>query len=100
MYSYIWEFDVHPYHKKDFESSYGPNGEWVRLFQRHPGYVSSVLLRDKCDPFKFQTLDIWRSEKDFQSFRKQYKSEYESLDRKCEAFTVSEQPMGEFEVLG
>ena len=78
MYSYIWEFDVHPYHKDDFESSYGEEGEWVQLFRRHPGYVRSVLLRDKCDPFKFVTVDTWKSEKDYQTSRKQFTREYEA----------------------
>jgi hypothetical protein len=30
----------------EFESRYGPEGDWAQLFRRAPGYHGSELLRD------------------------------------------------------
>ena len=100
MYSYVWEFRVHPGHQANFETHYGLRGEWVKLFRRHPAYIQTVLLRDRSDPLRFITMDSWKSREHYLSFREEFREEFEVLDARCEAFTESEQSLGEFEILG
>lgn len=100
MYSYVWEFQVHPEHKADFEACYGLRGEWVRLFRRHPAYIQTVLLRDQSDPLRFLTVDSWKSREHYLAFHEEFREEIEDLDARCAAFTKNEQSLGEFEILG
>ena len=95
-YTYIWAFEVRPEFIEAFLAAYGADGDWVRLFRRGQGYVGTRLLRDREDPHRFLTLDTWRSAEDFRSFRQQFAAEFAALDRSCEAFTVSEVPLGEY----
>jgi quinol monooxygenase YgiN len=99
MYSYVWEFQVHPDYRAEFESSYGMHGEWINLFQRHPAYIRTDLLRDRNDLLRFLTIDSWKSREQYLSFREEFQYEFEALDAKCEAFTISEQSLGDFELL-
>ena len=100
MYSYVWEFQVHPDCKEDFESNYGLRGKWVNLFKRHPAYIRTDLLRDLSNPLRFLTIDTWKSREQYLSFREEFRDEFEALDEKCEAFTINEQSLGDFELLG
>lgn len=100
MYSYVWEFQVHPDFKEEFESSYGSHGEWVKLFKRHPAYVRTDLLKDQSDPLRYLTVDTWESLEQYRSFREEFSHEFDALDTKCEAYTKNERFLGDFELLG
>jgi hypothetical protein len=97
MYSYVWEYQVHPDHITDFESSYGVEGEWVNLFKQHPAYIRTELLKDQNDPLRFLTIDTWKSRKQYLSFREEFRNVFDAIDIKCEAFTIKEQFIGEFD---
>jgi len=97
MYSYVWEYQVHPDHSVEFESSYGSKGEWVNLFQRHPAYLRTELLKDQNDPLRFLTIDTWESREQYISFREEFRNEFDTIDKKCEAFTRNEQFLGDFD---
>jgi len=96
MYSYVWEYQVHPDHSTEFESSYGVTGEWVSLFQQHPGYIRTELLKDHNDPLRFLTIDTWKSREQYLSFREEFQKEFEAIDTKCEAYTIKEKFLGDF----
>ncbi len=97
MYKYIWEYRIHPDHSAEFESSYGEKGEWVGLFQRHPGYIGTELLKDQNDPLRFLTIDTWISRAQYLSFREEFRKEFDAIDTKCEAYTIKEQFLGDFD---
>jgi quinol monooxygenase YgiN len=97
MYSYVWEFHVHPDHSAEFESSYGVKGEWVNLFKQHPAYIRTELLKDQNDPLRFLTIDTWKSREQYLSFREELRKEFNAIDIKCEAFTIKEQFLGDFD---
>jgi heme-degrading monooxygenase HmoA len=69
MFVILWEFEVKPGSEQSFESAYGPEGAWVQLFRRDPGYLRTLLLKDPFRPPTYLTLDFWHSESAFQSFR-------------------------------
>jgi quinol monooxygenase YgiN len=98
MYAYVWEFRVHLEHKAEFEAAYGVGGEWEALFRRDPGHVRTDLLLDRDDSLRFMTIDYWTSRERYHSFRNEFSAEFEAIDSKCEAFTVSERLVGEFEL--
>ncbi|MBI5502095.1 MAG: antibiotic biosynthesis monooxygenase [Deltaproteobacteria bacterium] len=96
-YSYVWEYVVRGEHAADFLRTYGPDGDWVRLFRRAPGYVSTELLRDRVRPGRFVTVDRWRSKEDWEAFRSAFGAEYEAIDARCEGWTAHEAELGCFE---
>jgi heme-degrading monooxygenase HmoA len=96
---YIWQYRVRPEAVSAFEAAYGPDGNWVRLFREHEGYLGTELLRDAADPTSYRTLDRWRSREDRDRFRAEAAAEFEAIDRACEALTVEERHLGDFETV-
>jgi heme-degrading monooxygenase HmoA len=93
----VWEYRVKPERTEDFEIIYGPNGEWVNLFRRYPGYLNSELLRKKGEPQTYITIDRWNSEDDYHKFLFSAKEAYDRIDALCETLTIEEIKLGVFE---
>ena len=93
----VWEFEVNPSRRGEFESHYGPEGSWVRLFRKAPGYVSTELLSDRERPHHYLTIDHWSAREQWLEFRRQHAAEYEALDRLCEGLTTRESPLGNYD---
>src|SRR3712207_3875267 len=79
--------------------SYGPSGEWTRLFQHGEGYLGTELLQRSDDPREYLTLDRWASRAAYEAFRARFSSEYRRLDHRLEELTEEETPLGAFEAL-
>ena len=100
MFCYVWEFRVRPEHLDAFLAGYGPEGDWVRLFRRDPAYVETQLLRDREDPTRFLTIDVWRDREACRVFRQAVRADFDELDRRFEQFTISERHLGDFDGFG
>lgn len=96
-YTYIWEFHVRPERQANFEHIYGLGGKWVELFRQAPGYVDTLLLKDRSNPTRYVTIDRWRSVQDYAAFRVQFVKEYEALDAECQKLTIHEISLGEYD---
>lgn len=99
-YVYVWEYVVPPAHVQAFEETYGPEGEWVRLFRRGSGHVRTELLRDLQRPERYLTIDHWESRAAWEAFRAAFAREFEALDARCARWTSSEIEIGRFEPRG
>jgi heme-degrading monooxygenase HmoA len=98
VYTIVWSFDVKPDQVKAFERAYGPNGDWVRLFRRAPGYAGTELRRETDRRCHYLTIDRWRSRDDYRRFRDTFANEYALLDVRCAGLTEVEQKVGDFEM--
>ena len=96
---HLWEFEVRPGREAEFESHYGPEGTWAKLFRSAEGYDGTTLLRDPARPGRYVTIDRWDSEAAYQRFRSARAADYAALDAACEALTVSERSLGRFDVV-
>lgn len=96
---YLWEYLVAPENVNAFVESYAPEGAWVQLFRRAPGYVRTELHQDRTDARRFITMDYWESEAAWQAFRTQFAAEFEALDTRCEVLTLQEREIGRFDPL-
>jgi len=74
MYCYVWSYAVRPEHLQ--------------------------VLSDRNDPARFMTIDYWSSREACASFRERFRGEFDSIDKSCEALTVQEIHVGDFDVLG
>lgn len=99
-FTYIWQYRVRADRRSEFLDAYRPGGEWTALFSRDAAYVDTRLLRDLDQPDRYLTVDTWLSRSACDTFRKRYAREFAALDRKCEAFTVHEELVGDFEAAG
>jgi hypothetical protein len=97
VYWVVWSFDVKPEQVKAFERVYGPDGDWIRLFQRAPGYASTELRRETDRAAHYLTIDRWQTRADYQRFKDTFRGQYELLDARCAKLTEAEQKVGDFE---
>jgi len=98
MFVVVWQFEVAEEKIAAFEAAYGPEGAWAQLFRSSQNYLGTELLRDAYVPGAYLTMDRWASEDDFRAFRKEHDSEYEVLDRACDALTSRENRIGAYTV--
>jgi len=95
-YVYVWEFEVGEAQRAAFERIYGADGDWVALFRRGEGYLSTSLLRDRDVPGHYLTVDRWRDEAAYRAFRATFEADYRRLDAACEGLTVAERSLGDY----
>lgn len=100
MYMSIWEYQIAPDAVERFEQQYGPDGGWVTLFRRAQGYRSTTLLRDRADPLRYVTIDLWESGDAHEAFQQQFAVAFAELDDACKALTQREIPVGQFTTIG
>jgi heme-degrading monooxygenase HmoA len=98
MFVVVWQFEIAEDKVAGFEAAYGPEGAWAQLFRSSPNYLGTELLRDAYIPLSYLTIDRWTSEEAFRAFRKDHDSEYEVLDRTCDALTSRENRVGAYTV--
>jgi heme-degrading monooxygenase HmoA len=96
-YVVVWEFRPRAGAETRFEEVYGPRGIWARLFATDEAFVATELNRDLKDCGRYLTLDFWRSKQAYDAFRAKHASEYEVIDRECEALTAEQKSVGAFE---
>jgi len=98
MFVALWEYEVKPGCEESFQSAYGPQGDWVSLFQSNPHFQQTRLLRDLSRPRFYFTLDYWDSETSFEEFKAANRTAYAAIDRATEHLTVSERHVSSFSV--
>jgi len=96
QYVYLWEFQARAGRQAEFERHYGPGGSWVTLFRQAPGYLETLLLRDRSQELRYVTVDRWVSVDAYRAFRDEFSRQYDELDRLCHELTTHEAPLGEF----
>jgi heme-degrading monooxygenase HmoA len=96
MFVALWEYEVKPGCEESFQSAYGPQGDWVRLFQRDPHFRETRLLQDLSRPRFYFTLDYWDSETFFDQFKAANHAAYAAIDRASELLTLSERHLSSF----
>ena len=93
----VWEYMARPDRIDEFETLYRPDGAWVELFRRSPGFVSTTLMRDVRDGFRYMIADRWTSEESYEAFKQDFAAEYQMLSRKGEGVYRAEHLIGRFD---
>ena len=104
MFVRVWRFTVGESDRAAFEASYGPEGDWARLFARGDHYLGTELLLGTTGAHEqgaasYVTIDRWRVEADWLRFLKEHGDEYRALDRRCERLTADETEIGAFKAV-
>lgn len=96
---YVWEYRVDPAKRREFLRGYGPGGDWERLMSRHPGWIGTTLLHDTSTSDRYMTIDRWTSQAARDEFVATFAEAFDRLDGQCEAFTLSETFVGDFNIV-
>ena len=96
MFVVVWQFEIVEEKIAAFEAAYGPEGPWAQLFRSSIEYQGTELLRDAYVSGTYLTIDRWASEQAFRDFRRTHDSEYEGVDRSCDALVSRETRIGAF----
>ena len=100
MYIVIWRYRVDLAQTTRFEKAYGPKGEWVKFFSASKDYLGTELLADDERAGEYVTIDRWESEESYSAYLGEHEADYDRLDRRFEALTLSESRVGAYGVAG
>ena len=96
MHVIIWEYQVQPGRESDFETAYGPEGPWVKLFRQSDGYQGTELLSGSV---RYATIDRWESAAHYSGFLDSHVAEYRRIDAECDLLTIQERLVGSYELM-
>lgn len=97
MYFRIWRFRPHPHKKAEFLSTYGPDGDWARLFRLADGFNQTELLQSVSERSEYFTIDRWSDAASWARFMDSHSEAYLALDKWCAQLTIEESEVGTFE---
>ena len=98
MFVRIWQYDVDPERKAEFEAAYSSDGDWARLFGRSDGYRGTELFRLVGKPLRYLTVDRFESTTAWHKFQSEHGSDYAALDRATEGLTLAERELSATEL--
>ena len=97
MISIIWQYVVNERHEVEFLSSYGSDGEWVKLFKKSEEYIKTDLLKKIGTNHTYITIDQWTSSKAYDTFLKKYELQYLTMDKAGDKWTIKETFIGRYD---
>jgi hypothetical protein len=97
VYVKICEFLAKPGYEKQFETIYGPEGDWAQIFKRSKGFLRTELNIDRDRPGRYLTADYFISLEEYDKCLNDNREAYQALDRRCEAVRASESVIGSFQ---
>jgi hypothetical protein len=98
MFVTVWKYKIKSGMDSEFETLYGIERDWVRLFKKFSDYVKTTLLKDISDAESYITLDYWKSKEVYYDFKLKAVEEFKRIDELGEELTLSEEHLGEFEI--
>ena len=99
MYSIVWKYKINPEFKDKFESEYGPNGQWAKLFNSSKHYRGSVLHTNVEDQNFYLLIDRWSSQENYEHFLRTHESAYQEMSVAMEHLYEVEEKIGGFNSL-
>jgi len=93
----VWEYMARPDRLAEFESLYRPDGPWVELLRKSPGFLSTTLMRDVGDARRFVIADRWTSEESYEAFKRDFAGEYKVLTDRGARLHRAEHLIGRFD---
>lgn len=86
----VWEYEVAKDSVAEFESAYGADGAWARLFASAPDFLGSALYRSVVAADRYITVDLFASGEAWQRFLLVHQDEYQQLDARTAHLTLRE----------
>lgn len=82
-----------------FELVFGPGGAWSKLFSDSPGFRGTTVLRDRDNPRRYLTVDLWDSEDAHEQALADEAHAYLALETELREWVELKHELGTFRVL-
>jgi hypothetical protein len=89
----VWEYDVVPSARAEFEQAYGPDGAWARLFASSGGFRGTELFASSTSPDRYLTIDRFDDAADWDDLQAAKSEEYRRLDAELEHLTTKQREL-------
>lgn len=96
MFAFVRRYEVEEHSRPEFETAFGPRGDWARLFAQSPAYRGIELFRDQDT---YLVLCVWESRETLDAFLEDHRQGIADLDLAMRALTRCSHALGEYEVL-
>jgi hypothetical protein len=97
--AFVWEFDVKPERRGEFEAIYGAAGEWTALARRSRSYLGSTFLVDQNEPGRYLLTEYWSEMLVYEKHLEDLTDEVASLNARRDALVRGIRPLGVFSAL-
>jgi len=92
----VWQFDVKPERRDDFERFYGADGEWTMVSRKSRSFIGSSFLREFTAEPKYLLIEYWSEMLPYERHQVDLRDEIDALERSREEMTTSATPLGVF----
>jgi hypothetical protein len=92
MFVVIWRYETRD--AAAFVKAYGAGGDWEQLFAQSADFLGTEVLAGKNGAFA--TIDRWASEAAYDAFLAARRADYDAIDARTAALTLSEALVGRF----
>ncbi|GBQ94885.1 hypothetical protein ACFFGF_02920 [Asaia lannensis] len=92
-------FSVVPSQIEIFESTYGPEGPWARLYRNVRDYLGTRLIADLEKPGEYIAIDEWTTHRAYLNFRNDHPDAFATLDAACSPLLQDMRYVGAFRVI-
>ncbi len=93
MWIRVWEYDVVPSARAEFERAYGPDGAWARLFASSSGFRGTELFASSTSPDRDLTIDRVDDAAAWDDLQATKGEEYRRLDAELEHLTTGQREL-------
>jgi heme-degrading monooxygenase HmoA len=99
MIEIVWEYVIKEEVRGQFELTFGPGGDWNKLFAGCPGFRGTTILRDVKDPRRYLSIDLWETETQWEQALDEHKEKVANLEAAFAEWAQSHAEVGIFRVL-
>jgi quinol monooxygenase YgiN len=95
----VWQFEIHPGRRDEFEALYGADGSWTALSRRSRSFLGSSFLKDLAQPERYLLAEYWSEMVVYERHQADFEDEIAKLDARRNAIVKTMQPIGLFNAL-
>ena len=96
MIALVWQFQVKPESRDDFERLYGANGDWTAIARKSRSYLGSSFLHDMSEATRYLLTEYWSEMVVYERHQEDFRDEIASLNERRDVLLVASQPLGVF----
>jgi hypothetical protein len=95
----VWQFDVRPERRTDFEKFYGADGDWTTMSRRSRSFIGSSFLREFTAEPRYLLIEYWSEMLPYERHRVDLSEEIDELEQARSELVLSTTPLGVFTAL-
>ena len=99
MIAVVWQFDVKPGQREEFERFYGADGEWTSLSRHSRSFLGSSFLRDLTATERYLVVEYWSEMVVYEKHLENFRDDAERLEQRRDELVARWEHLGVFQAL-